>query len=52
MIKNISHKNSISPNRIKNGKKIRNITDISPNKNNINKNIIIADYKKEKLKKL
>ena len=52
MIKNISHKNSISPNRLKNGKKIRNITDISSNKFNIDKNIIIADYKKEKLKKL
>ena len=52
MIKNIPHKNSISPNKLKNGKKIRNITDISSNKFNIDKNIIIADYKKEKLKKL
>ena len=52
MIKNIPHKNSISPNRLKNGKKIRNITDISSNKFNIDKNIIIADYKKEKFKKL
>ena len=43
---------SISPNKLKNGTKIRNITDISSNKYNIDKNIIIAGYKKEKLKKL